>query len=266
MNRVFRYCFIALFIGVLAPQPGLAQAGPESQVGIANYVDIEDDNLQSGDIIVLKNGTHKKSSEPYEFKMTGVVTDNPAVALDFSETEQNTAVVSSGVQAVRVSGENGPIEQGDYITSSSQPGVGMRASKPGYVLGIAMDDFPGDSASAIAVIPVSLEVDYSFNPLYKGEPGESASGNFWDIVSLSSVAVYETPSVVFRYVVAAFVVVFSILLGFLTFSRVASNGILAIGRNPLAGKLINVSIVVNVILTMIIIGSGILVAYFIISL
>lgn len=265
MKSYLFYAFVTLLSFGFVPSLS-AQGVPESQVGIANYFDVEGTNLTGGDIIVLSAGVYKKSSEPYEFKMIGVVTDNPAVALDFSETEQSTAVASSGVQPVKVSGENGPIKEGDYITSSTQPGIGMRASEAGYVLGIAMDDFPAETSSSVAVIPVSLEVDYSFNPLYKGDSGEAASGNFWDVITLSSVAVYESPSVVFRYVVAAFIIVFSILLGFLTFSRVASNGILAIGRNPMAGKLINFSIIVNVILTIVIIGSGILVAYFVVTL
>lgn len=77
---------------------------------------------------------------------------------------------------------------------------------------------------------------------------------------------YESPSVVFKYVVAAFIIVFCVAIGFLTFSRVASNGIQAIGRNPMAGKMINLGIFLNVALTLGIIGAGIVVAYFVVVL
>jgi len=39
----------------------------------------------------------------------------------------------------KVSLENGPIRPGDLITSSSQAGVGMKATKPGRVIGVALE-------------------------------------------------------------------------------------------------------------------------------
>jgi hypothetical protein len=41
---------------------------------------------------------------------------------------------------VRYSKENGVIHKGDWITSSSQPGVSMKSVKSGMVLGVALED------------------------------------------------------------------------------------------------------------------------------
>ncbi|MFW5703540.1 MAG: hypothetical protein ACOCXQ_01785 [Patescibacteria group bacterium] len=253
---------------ILAPlSPLWAQTGDDSQIGFANYYDIQSDNLSEGDIIVLTENVYRKSNKAYDFKMIGVVTENPAVALDFTQGDRSSAVVVSGVSPVKVSGENGPIVEGDYLTTSSVPGVGMKATEPGYVLGVALEPFNGETAEDIQLINASLEVDYSFNPLFKGgESGERASRNLMDIFTLSSVAVYESPSTVFKYVVAAFIIVFCVALGFLTFSRVASNGVSAIGRNPMAGKMINLGIFINVLLTVVIIGAGVVVAYIVVLL
>lgn len=255
-------CITIFFVLLQFPSPLFAQ-GNTSTGGIANYVDLEE-AVQEGDIIVLANGLYKKSSEPYQFKIVGVVTQNPAVALDYSASEQPVAVAASGVNQVKVTGENGPIKEGDYITTSSQSGLGMKATEAGYVLGMALQDFPGQTGADIAVIPVSLEVDFSYNPAINSGEGKGFE-NVWDIFTMSSTAVYQSPSVVFRYALAAFVLIFSVLLGFLTFSRVASNGIAAIGRNPMAGKLINISIILNVVLTLFIIAIGADIAYAIIT-
>lgn len=47
----------------------------------------------------------------------------------------------AGQVEARVNLENGPIEEGDWITSSSTPGVGMKATKYGAVVGKALESF-----------------------------------------------------------------------------------------------------------------------------
>jgi hypothetical protein len=44
-----------------------------------------------------------------------------------------------GKLPVKVSLENGPIKIGDYLTSSNHPGVAMKATEPGRVIGIALE-------------------------------------------------------------------------------------------------------------------------------
>jgi hypothetical protein len=44
-----------------------------------------------------------------------------------------------GKLPVKVSLENGPIKIGDYLTSSNHPGVAMKATEPGKVIGIALE-------------------------------------------------------------------------------------------------------------------------------
>jgi hypothetical protein len=50
-------------------------------------------------------------------------------------------VALSGRVPVKVSTENGPIKTGDSLTASSTPGIAMKATKAGVVLGVAMQDF-----------------------------------------------------------------------------------------------------------------------------
>jgi len=80
--------------------------------------------------------------------------------------------------------------------------------------------------------------------------------NLLDIFKLSSLATYEQPMTVFKYFVAALIIFASFFFGFFVFGKVAGKGVEALGRNPLAGKMIEMGIVMNVIITVVIILSG----------
>jgi F0F1-type ATP synthase membrane subunit c/vacuolar-type H+-ATPase subunit K len=61
---------------------------------------------------------------------------------------------------------------------------------------------------------------------------------------------------VFKYFIAALIVFASFFFGFYIFGRVAGKGVEALGRNPLASKMIEMGIVMNVVITVVIILSG----------
>jgi hypothetical protein len=52
-------------------------------------------------------------------------------------------VALAGRVPVKVSTENGPILPGDYLTQSSEPGVAMKATNPGIVVGKALESYDG---------------------------------------------------------------------------------------------------------------------------
>ena len=54
---------------------------------------------------------------------------------------------------VKVSLENGPIRVGDPLTSSSKPGVAMRATKAGKIVGYALEDAQQDGKILIWLQP-----------------------------------------------------------------------------------------------------------------
>jgi len=77
---------------------------------------------------------------------------------------------------------------------------------------------------------------------------------------------YEEPTLAFKYVLSSLVILLSLILGFMSFTRLARSGVEAIGRNPLAGRLITFGIALNVVITVIIIGAGVMIAYYILLL
>src|SRR5258708_35921047 len=95
------------------------------------------DKVKDGDIIASSIKGYKLSSSPYDSQVFGVVSLQPAVYFNDASAKDEIPVISSGEVLVRVSSQNGDIQNGDFITSSTTPGVGEKATDNGYVLGRA---------------------------------------------------------------------------------------------------------------------------------
>lgn len=98
--------------------------------------------FKPGQIICTDNVTFnfspiQLSSEPYDVKIIGVF--KPDMKFDNPRFMPNP-IQTEGCIKVLYTNENGPIKKGDLITSSSTPGVGMKATKPGLIIGIALED------------------------------------------------------------------------------------------------------------------------------
>lgn len=230
----------------------------DTSFGVANYLPIAEQNVQDGAIIVSADGKYSLGRSEYDSRMVGVVSENAAVVFEI-EGQDNKPVVANGNSYVLVSTANGPIRKGDLITSSTKPGVGMKADKSGYVVGSALEDFTSSNPNEVKKINVALNIKYvSFQ--------NQATQNLLDILNLTAVATTEEPTTVFKYFLAGLILVISFVIGFFSFGRIANTGIEALGRNPLAGKMIQLGIMLNVIITVAIIASGVVMAYFVLRL
>lgn len=248
------------FIWVLIPFARPVYAVDNVSLGVANYVPINDSNIKNGDIVSFANNGYSLSKVPYDPFTIGVVITNPAVSLSvINDNKYNYPVASSGNVAVNVTAMNGDIKKGDLITTSNIPGVGMKALKAGYVIGLATSSFSSKNPKEVGQINISLNLHYA----YLTSPVIS---NLKDIFNLSLLATYETPSAVFKYVVAGLVIVIAAVLAFLSFGRAANTGVEALGRNPLAGKMIELGIFLNVLITVGILLAGLAVAIVIVKL
>jgi hypothetical protein len=112
------------------------------------------DQTEPGDLVVLlpESRTHptvRLSAQAYAGGLVGVVSTNPGLVFDQGQTylagenanlitADKTVVAMIGRVPVKVSLENGPIAVGDPLTSSSTPGVAMRATQAGQIIGYAM--------------------------------------------------------------------------------------------------------------------------------
>lgn len=116
------------------------------------------DEFKEGAIVSIDESDIAKvklADKKYDKNMLGVVSLSPHTVLG-TETDKTVKVGLVGRVPVLVSGENGPIAKGDRITSSSVAGVGMKARRPGYIIGYALEDFNGNDASTTGYILVKL--------------------------------------------------------------------------------------------------------------
>jgi hypothetical protein len=110
-----------------------------------NY--FSNDGLLAGEIVALAGGLSVDRANTGNAEVVlGVVSTDPGLTLGADDTslragERPYPIALSGRVPIRLSTENGPIRKGDQITLSSLPGIGMKATGTGLVVGVALEDF-----------------------------------------------------------------------------------------------------------------------------
>lgn len=243
---------------LLAPSVAAQTVTPSDPIssGVANMIQIDEENVEEGDIITFTAEGYKKSSIAYDSHVYGVVTDNPQVVLETTDAQNAHAVISFGKVYAKVSNTNGNIQPGDLITTSKIPGVGQKADASGYVLGTALESYSSDQPGIILVI-----LNIGFN-----SRATTVSSNLIQNLKLALSAPEVSPVNALRYILAAAIVIIGFIFGIGFFGRVSASGVEAIGRNPLASKLIMLSMLFHLSLSLVIILVGIAIAYLILVL
>lgn len=204
-----------------------------------------------GDIISLTTGgNYTRSTVVSDPLMFGVIAMSPALYLYDRAAKDELPAVNSGKTFVRVSTEMGNIKKGDLITSSTKPGVGVKALSNGYVLGTAQEDYEA-KPDQIGKIMVAI------NPRFV----QTNSNILSTLFQLPTLSLSATPMNALRYIIAALIIITSFYIGFRFFGRASLKGVEAIGRNPLAKKSIILVVVVNASLTFGIMLIGFAIAY-----
>ena len=206
-----------------------------AQFDVANVYDISDPEVKEGDILIFdpEKGL-QKASLPYDSHLFGIFQEQPGIVFRRAD-DSGKPVVRSGIAKVNVSLSNGEIKRGDSITSSTSPGLGMKASSPGYVVGIALEDSKEDKGQ------IDVAIDISFKDL-------TSSPNFN------------------KNILASLIILISIILGLFILSRVMPKAIEAIGRNPLAKRSIEIALIFSIIIVVAVVIASIVAAVIILRL
>lgn len=244
-----------LLVGLLIPQAAHAQ---NITSGIATRIPLaESDDTFDGAVICSEGGIFHMCKSAYAPSMFGIVTDNPGAYFESSGEQEGRLVTSTGTVVVRANNNlNGEIAEGDFVTSSETPGTLMKATENGYVLGVALHALTNTDEEGTGPLVVAINI----------HPEASLSSTRTNLIAVlrkgTTAPIFE-PLDSLRYLLAAALIVISFTLGFVYFGRVARSGVEAIGRNPLAGKMIQMSIVLHVIVSIAIVLAGLFTAYLI---
>jgi hypothetical protein len=158
---------------------GRAQVTIWTMVGagadLAEIYSTNDDELKAGDVVAIDPALHagvKKSDRPYDANALGVVSTEPGLVIGNINGDAGAKpvlIALAGRIPVKVSLENGPIESGDSLTASSVPGVAMKATKAGLIIGQAITSFdgvgdylaPSDSAQKMGYVVAFIKNSHS---------------------------------------------------------------------------------------------------------
>ena len=240
-----------LSVGVLVSAlliPGLASADSATQAVAQGYS--SSSPLQPGMIVSL-DSNNSSSVTPINLNnikaMLGVVVsyNQASITLGNQNANNQVFVTNYGQHEVLVSNQNGPIVVGDYITISNIAGVGMKADgNESIVLGQAAGAFNGvnnvEGSTSIknsngknvtvnmGLVPVDISI--ANNPLSAGPQGLPTVLN-----NVTKFATNKSVSAI-RVYVALFVTVIGLIMALTIIYSAIKNGIIAMGRNPLARK------------------------------
>ncbi len=236
-----------------------AQAQEEGSFTIATTYEVLEES-QNGDLVSFSPDQKGLvlSREAYDKRLFAVIATDPQIVYRTGEGTQ--PMVRDGIAYVNASTINGEIAAGDYVTSSPVPGKAQKAtSSTGHILGIAISELhEGDGE----------QIDHNGQPIWSGQirvalaigpvsPAlfllKSSSGavGALDQIGNALMQTFQEPGsgfVIIRYILAAAVVLLATTVSFRNFGRNITQGIDALGRNPLARKEIEMMIIFNIIL------------------
>lgn len=149
---------------------------------LAEYYYAADESIKPGDVVSLDPDYPagiRKSTGKGDETVLGVISTEPGMVLGDVQKGNGVKVLSDEEKAnvgerralplalagripVNVSIENGPIVAGDYLTASSIPGVAMKATKNGRVLGQALF---GHDKSEIGAVMMFVNNTYTTGSL-----------------------------------------------------------------------------------------------------
>lgn len=250
---------VIIFTFLLVIQSRNVVNAQPSSSGLAITIPVnKTEDISEGNIICSYEDGFEICSTAYEPQMYGVVSDNAAIAIEAESDESTRLVVNDGTALVTVSSINGNISKGSLVTTSEKPGIGQLADNSGYVVGVALDDYESGNPDETGLILVAINI----HPATVAGP----RSNLLEVLRKGVSAPLFEPLASLRYVLAALIILFSFILGFIYFGRVAKAGIEAIGRNPLATRVIQISVILHIVITIVIILSGLGMAYLILIL
>lgn len=252
LSAVFIITFLFIFTDTVSEV--LAQVDSS---GVAHSVSLENEPENGSIICRIETGFGLCEGE-YNSEIYGVVTSNPASAFEVNE-DGISLVLPVGTASVRVTTENGNISEGDLITSSDLAGVGKRATRNGYVVGTALSSYASDDTEAVSEILVAINI-------HPAAGLASSRSNLIQVLREGLSAPLFEPLAALRYILAALIILAAFVLGFIYFGRVAKTGIEAMGRNPLAARMIQASVILHILITIVIVVSGLILAYLILIL
>jgi hypothetical protein len=261
---VISFFLLTLFLFFIVPL-SFIYAQSNSSIGVAETYPVEGEP-ENGDLVSYnpETETYILSREKADTNVIGVVSVRPILL--FETTDGGVPLVQAGQARIKVTDINGTIAPGDLLTSSVIPGKAERAGRDTpYVIGIALEQFP---ALGLEIEPSTFETTEGGVGAREGLILASLEiGPRFAVSQESKIRLQgaETRTAI-QFIVAATIALGSIFFAFRNFAKTIQNGIISIGRNPLARRSIQISMFLYLMLILFISTGGVLLSMLVLRL
>jgi hypothetical protein len=154
----------------------------------AEYMYTADTTLTAGEIVRLDETTDssiRRVDQARDSRAVGVVSTEPGFVgnigtiNDLLNADSNWKLLSMvGQVPVKVNDENGKIKIGDYITTSSVPGVGMKAKAGDPTIGIAEENYEGQPGEIKSIQVLITRNNSGIHNLVELKLGDASQAGF----------------------------------------------------------------------------------------
>lgn len=112
-------------------------------------------------LATIQNSEQMKAVFDFEKNLSEAAKKNSTmpIAERYSLVLFKKAIVTDNVAHVRYNLQNGPIQKGDYITISNEPGVGMKATESGFTVGVALESSEATEKPGLLKIRVMVRYE-----------------------------------------------------------------------------------------------------------
>ena len=133
-----------------------------------NYISAQ--KLEPGDVIMPAGDGNTqaiiKTTSGYQSQTIGIISTDPGVTLNSDAATDSGhpyiyPIALQGRVPVKISTENGNIQAGDMLTSSSIPGVAMKATHSGAIIGKALEGYHNADPADVRKIMVFVNLSYN---------------------------------------------------------------------------------------------------------
>jgi hypothetical protein len=118
------------------------------------YYSVDNDAVAWDIVSLTGDGVSQveKSGRAYDSRALGVISTKPGLVMGEADGSGKPVIVGlAGRVPVKVTTKNGIIKPGDYITTSDIPGVGMKATEAGRVIGKALTWYSWEEQGTLMV-------------------------------------------------------------------------------------------------------------------
>ena len=172
-------------------------SGTVTTIAAADYSEYmpAKNDVEHGEIISLSTSLNpredptspfllEKSQKSYDSSIIGIVSSYAGQEKPYGFYQP---IALTGRVPVKVSLENGPIAAGDPLTSSSTPGVAMKAAASGYVIGKALESFNDSSFTVHDSVKILVFVNPGWYTVPTGPLVQGSDSDF-DTINVGGLA------------------------------------------------------------------------------